>query len=90
MLEDEKAAKYAAAHKTRAQVQQDEADMFMTVFARKNKMNELCVPLCGCMHATHGACIHHLSMQHACTSAEGPRRAAPCKQIARMVPQRRR
>jgi hypothetical protein len=29
--------------------------------------------LCGCKHATHGAWIYHLSMQHACTSAKGPR-----------------
>jgi hypothetical protein len=28
---------------------------------------------CGCTHGTHGARINHLSMQHACTSAEGPR-----------------
>jgi len=29
--------------------------------------------LCGCTHATQRPCICHLSMQHACTSAEGPR-----------------
>jgi hypothetical protein len=47
---------------------------------------------CGCTHATQRPSIRRLSMQHACTSAEGPRttRAAPCNQIARMAPQRRR
>jgi hypothetical protein len=29
--------------------------------------------LCGCTHATQRPCICHLSMQHACVSAEGPR-----------------
>jgi hypothetical protein len=28
---------------------------------------------CGCTHGSHGARTYHLSMQHACTSAEGPR-----------------
>jgi hypothetical protein len=97
--------------------------------------------LCGCTHATQRPNIRRLSMQHACTSVEGPRttsgavqskshewrlsdaagacvgartlpndqiyvvcrcsmrvrvrraharRAAPCNQIARMAPQRRR
>jgi len=42
MLEDEKAAAAAARNKTKAQLQKEEEDMFMTVFARKHKMNDMC------------------------------------------------
>jgi hypothetical protein len=65
MLEEEKAAAAAARNKTKAQLQKEEEDMFMTVFARKHKMNDMCASpahqtLLHSCHTPHTVTIHRV------------------------------